>query len=645
MSRLLEDLRRWPSDYDSHPFAAEEFVGALIADVRVPVPPPLRPEGSGGWRLLTAIALLVLDSIYRLLQESKRDRSLAGNERLNDLEQSLICFIIVWFKDIQPALKEPGSPDRSVTYGEAIDAGESPLLLRRLMEQAHQDAKQCSRHLKWIPSAFNQLHKQGETGRRKAGYYRDKALGLLAQRIIQAGHSLGVDVEGSLRELAGAGYAPQAADIAQSPDVARTLEVVPDIVLDWNALLSQHVAQYHAYELREIERLLGKEELPTSFEWFLDRRVSYPVTSLTDESDPETVSLADICRPGLRIALSDHRGSGTTTALLWLSNRYCRDAAAVEPIVLRIDARDYADAAANDLSIYVHLAEKIYGDERSSEESRENFERTLGKAQTICLVDNLSRLPPGDQARIGRRLRRFAGVVFVAPWTTDEELAMIGGQDTVRAALEPLDEVEMRQFIIEFGNRATPGFDFDEFLAQRLACDMPDIAVLPLGLTALCEQVCLYRGDCVSVAQRFITELFLRSGKPAPEWGQECNALPPELEIPMRLTMPIYASARSESVPDDTLLTFEEAWVLGYLVEVLKEKWPDARTSPLLIQTGPQTYRFLNREIFGFLAAMVNVTEWAGQCPNYARDMFRQDIVGIVNRYYYTWLENDAIRP
>jgi hypothetical protein len=62
------------------------------------------------------------------------------------------------------------------------------------------------------------------------------------------------------------------------------------------------------------------------------------------------------------------------------------------------------------------------------------------------------------------------------------------------------------------------------------------------------------------------------------------------------------------------------------------------------LQVGPQTYRFLNREIFGFLAAMVNVTEWAGQCPNYARDMFRQDIVGIVNRYYYTWLENDAKR-
>jgi len=643
MSRLLEGLRRWPGDYDSHPFAAEEFVGALIADVEIPVPPPLRPEGGGGWSFLKAIALLLLDSIYRLLHESRRDKSLTSDERLNGLERLLIGFIIVWFKDIQPALKEPGSPDRPITYGEAIDAGESPLLLGRLMEQAHQDAKQCSRHLKWIPGVFNQLHKQGETGHRKAGYYRDKALGFLVQRILQTDHGLAFDVENLLRELAGAGYVTQAADIAQVPDVAQIPEVMPDSGLDWPTQVSRCVADYRAYELQQIERLLREQGLASSFDWFLPRQVCRPVNQSEVGKEMPALDLADICKPGLRIALSDSRGNGTTTALLWLSNRYCREETAVEPVVLRVDARDYADAAANDLSVYAYLAEKAYGEQRSLEESRKNFERTLSKAQVICLVDNLARLPPEDQARIGRRLRRFAGVVFVAPWTTDEELAMIGGQGAVRATLEPFEEVQVRQFITEFGIRATPGFD--ELLAQRLACDIPDIAVLPLGLTALCEQVRLHRGNCVSVAQQFTTELFLRSGKPVPDWQQEYSDLPPELGILGRLAVPMYTSARREPVYDDTLITFQEEWALGYLVEALREEWPDAKTSPLLIQSGPQTYRFLNHEIFGFLVAMASVKHLVGQCSNYVRDMFRPGVVGIANRYYYTWIENDARRP
>jgi hypothetical protein len=113
----------------------------------------------------------------------------------------------------------------------------------------------------------------------------------------------------------------------------------------------------------------------------------------------------------------------------------------------------------------------------------------------------------------------------------------------------------------------------------------------------------------------------------------------------MRLTVPLYASARGEWVPDDDLLTFDERLPLQRSEQFVSEQWPAARTSPLLIQIGPQTYRFLNREVFGFLVAMANAKGLAGQCPNYARDMFRQDIVGIVNRYYYTWLENDARRP
>jgi hypothetical protein len=570
-----------------------------------------------------------------LLSYNKRGKPLKPKERLTKEEPLIIGYIAIWFRDIRPALKMPGVPDRAANYGEVIEAGKSLPTLVKLMEMSCPNERERSRHLKWILNLFEQVDKQGESGERKITGYHDKALCHFAERIVEAAQNAGCNVEELLLQ------GPATIE-SQAIQVVQLSEAIPSPELDWHARLSQCLADYRLYELREIERLLSNEELPTSFEWFLDRRVSYPTALLAGESKHEAVNLTDICKPGLRIALLDNRGSGTTTALLWLSNRYCRDTTAAEPVVLRIDARDYTDAAANDLSVYAYLAEKIYGEERCSEESRENFEKTLNRAQVICLVDNLARLPSEDQSRIGRRLRRFAGVVFVAPWTTDEELAMTGGRGTVCAILEPFEEAQIHQFIIEFGNRAAPGLD--EFLAQRLACDMPDIAALPLGLTVLCEQVRLHRGDCVSAAQQFITELFLRSEKLAPDWHQEYSDLLPELRILAWLAVPMYASARDELVYDDTLLTFKEEWALEYLIEVLRKKWPEAKTSPLLIQIGPQSYRFLNWGVFGFLAAMASVKGLADQCSNYASDMFRQDIVGIVNRYYFTWLENDAGR-
>ncbi len=638
MKQVLDNLRESPEEYDSHSLAAEETIKALTAGVD-PIPPLLCPQGSGGWALIQSLGLRVVNDLGQLLSYSKRDKLLKSKERLTKEEPLIIGYVAIWFRDIRPALKMPGVPDRAANYGEVIEAGQSLPALVKLIEMSCPNEKERTRHLTWIRDLFEQIGKQGELGERKLIGYHDKALRYFARRIVETAQNAGCCIAGlPLQDPATIeSQEPQTAVIVQPS------EIMPGPELDWHARLSQCLADYRLYELREIEWLLGKEELLTSFEWFLDRRVSYPASLLADKSNQEIARLTDICKPGPRIALLDTRGNGTTTALLWLSNRYCKDATAIEPVVLRVDARDYADAAANDLSVYAYLAEKVYGEERCTEGSRENFDKTLSKAQVICLVDNLSRLPPEDQARIGRRLRRFAGVVFVAPWMTDEELVMIGGLGAVRATLEPLDEVQVRQFIIEFGIRAIPGFD--ELLAQRLACDMPDIAALPLGLTALCEQVRLHRGDCVSVAQQFITELFLRSGKPAPDWHQEYGELPSELGILGRLAIPMYTSARCEPVYDDTPITFQEEWALGYLVEVLREKWSGAKTSPLLIQCGPQTYRFLNHEIFGFLVAMASVKHLVSQCPNYVRDMFREGVVGIVNRYYYTWIENDAQRP
>jgi hypothetical protein len=59
-----------------------------------------------------------------------------------------------------------------------------------------------------------------------------------------------------------------------------------------------------------------------------------------------------------------------------------------EDVVARIDARDYANAAANGLSVYVYLAEKVYGEQRSLEESRKNFERTLSTHTRLLILQS-----------------------------------------------------------------------------------------------------------------------------------------------------------------------------------------------------------------------------------------------------------------
>lgn len=637
MKRLVGDLYADPIRFDRHPLGDMGIADKLTRGIDVVVPEKLKERASGIQEAIRILGILTLGSLKLRFAQSRRDEPLRRykkrRENMTPKERELVGLIILWFKYIEPTLRS----SEPLTDQEAINAAR--LGLKGLMEGC-QLATQCEMHLKWIVPLLIYMYGQGESGTRSVINYQEQALDFLLRQIVKNTARVNLAVGDVLPELAS-----DDADATQilTPTPEATTSAVVGGAVEWEAQLARCVTDYRTYELQEIERLLREQGLVSSFDWFLSRQACRPANQAEVGEDSLILDLADICKPELRIALSDIRGSGTTTALLWLSNRYCRAETAIEPLMLRIDARDYADAAVNDIAVCTYLAEKMYGRGRSEEESRENFEETLDKAQTICLVDNLSRVKPEDQVRIGRRLRRFAGVVFVAPWTTDEELAMIGGQGTVRATLELFEKVQVHQFIIEFGIQAAPGFD--EFLAQHLACDMPDIAALPLGLAALCEQVCLHRGDCVSVAQQFVTELFLHSEKPAPDWRQGYNDLPPELGILGRLAVSIYNSIRREPACGGSLLTFNEDWALGCLLEVFRKEWPDARTSPLLVQIGPQTYRFLNQEIFGFLVAMASAKHLVSQCPDYTRDMFRQDIVDIANRYYYTWLENDVRCP
>jgi hypothetical protein len=627
VKQMLNDLRESAEEYDSHPLATEEAIEALTAGVD-PIPPLLCPQEGGGWALIQALGMRAVNDLGSLFSYSKRDKPLKPKERLTKEEPLIIGYIAIWFRDIRPALKMPGVPDRAVSYGEVIEAGQSLPAVVKLIEMSCLNEKDRTRHLTWIRDLFEQTGKQGELGKRKLIGYHDKALRYFAERIVEAAQNAGCNVEELLLQ-------EPATIESQAIQVVQLSEAISSPELGWRARLSQCLADYRTYELQEIERLLGEVGLSPSFEWFLDRRVSYQVKLSRDETGPHTVGLADICKPGLRVALLDIRGSGTTTALLWLSSRYCRDVTAIGPVVLRLDAKDYKKYAA-DQSPVKYLAKKIYGTGYDSRTDRKEFEDVLGNAEIICLIDNLTRLQPGERPRITQHFGSVSGLVFTAGnWLSGEELSEIG-EGTVRVELAPLNKAPIQQFITEFADRSGP--DFDELLAQRLARDMPGIAVLPLGLVTLCEQVCLCRGHCAAIVARFISELFRRDGKPAPEWQQDDNSLPSAIRLPMRLTVPMYAWPEVQS---GTHFDFGEQWALEYLPKGLRGQWKDAIESPFLAKIGPETYRFLNREVFGFLVAMATIKGAGWQCGKSAtREMFEPGIVGIANRHYYAWTEH-----
>jgi hypothetical protein len=156
-------------------------------------------------------------------------------------------------------------------------------------------------------------------------------------------------------------------------------------------------------------------------------------------------------------------------------------------VVLRLDARKYFRAAVGE-SPFHFLARRIYGLDRDTSAQRQEFERVLREAETVCLVDNLARFPLEDQVHIGRRLQSCSGTVFTAsPGISDEDLVNIGGEDIVRAVLAPLDEDQIQRFTSGFAGRCDS--DFDLLLAQHIARrELPETAQLPLGLTIICEK-------------------------------------------------------------------------------------------------------------------------------------------------------------
>jgi hypothetical protein len=132
------------------------------------------------------------------------------------------------------------------------------------------------------------------------------------------------------------------------------------------------------------------------------------------------------------------------------------------------------------------------------------------------------------------------------------------------------------------------------------------------------KQVRLKRGHCTAIVARLVSELLQRDGQLA-KWQQDDGELLPAIRLPMRLTVPMY------TWPEIQLgARFDfERWALAYLPEGLRGQWRGATASPLLAKISPETYRFLNREVFGFLVAMTRFKGYFGRSNETTSDTTR----------------------
>ncbi|MBE9508687.1 MAG: hypothetical protein IMY86_11635, partial [Chloroflexi bacterium] len=630
LGELLGGLCEWPDDYNAHPIADAAFVDGLVEEeIRIPIPPELKPEGDGGFDSLKGFALLTLDSLELRLSKSGRDQSLKYNEKtkryekLTRGEQVIIGLIASWIRYYLPVLEVDQCLDKPADFGKVIDVGRSLPVMTRLMQRIYQDVSSYKRHLSWIPDVFAQLHDKGDGGERRAGLYCGSALDFILQRIERVAAKLDLTIE----------------ELLQQPDddsthVAQASVPVPEVVLDWNTRLSQCVADYRRYELSQLKQWLDQRGLPPLADWFQIRRVYHRADRFEQGRETPLVFLEDICKPGLRTALMDQRGSGTTTALLWLSSRYCENPTNIEPVVLRLDARDYRRCAAGQ-SPYEYLAREIYGSDRGSLAKREEFESVLRETETVCLIDNLARLGPDDQRVIARQLWSFSGLILTAEiGASDEFLIEIGGEGTMRAELAPLENVQIQLLIAQFADRYDSRFD--RLLARHIALrELPQTARFPLGLNVICEQVLWHRSDCASIVGRFIGELLGSDGLPLLQWDELSRVFPGIRALAM-LAWRMHPSRTGQEMGEGVPSEIDEEWAQRYLEgRRLLEHWSEARASPLLVPTGPGTYRFLNQEVFGFLVA-VEDSAAADRCGWWSlSNIFGPDTIEVTNRHYF----------
>jgi hypothetical protein len=264
MRKLLDRLCRYPDEYDPHPLATQEAITALTANMELDVSQRWLPQGEGGGELLRAFALLTLDSIRLQWSEgvqtfgdasnhfSRMPSFHISNRLAPEQKRQIVGLMLAWFKYLWPAIQNGRVAGGSPSYNAVLGQCSQLDTLASLLEYVPPLDERPMSEFQWIADAFTGLRDRGVSGARSASNHVDEALLVLLWRIEQAASTLHLKITELLPELADA-------DSIGQP-------TVPDMVTGWATRLAQCVADYRAYELRQIEAALVRQGLSPTFD-------------------------------------------------------------------------------------------------------------------------------------------------------------------------------------------------------------------------------------------------------------------------------------------------------------------------------------------------------------------------------------------
>jgi hypothetical protein len=243
-----------------------------------------------------------------------------------------------------------------------------------------------------------------------------------------------------------------------------------------------------------------------------------PIEAHPIRGAPTLPSISESTRafsPGLLAGLP---GSGRTTylkrmAYLSVAERTLNHNT---PLTFYLKARDFLPyARVPQRSIYDFIADKVYAEAPGALEAKVQLCKWLAEhdenGELRLLVDDLDRLPAGDQKQIVAQLA-FSNVIFATlPWQVDEIVELMQQPILGKFVLCGLNLERQQQMLTKLA-REYPDQDFDLDLALFALDEVPDLAKLPLGIMAIYVQVLEHHSERTRVVRRALEGILERAG-------------------------------------------------------------------------------------------------------------------------------------
>jgi hypothetical protein len=308
--------------------------------------------------------------------------------------------------------------------------------------------------------------------------------------------------------------------------------------------------------LREMTRIQCQElppacglQFPTSD--YVERSIT-PQINHGDPLIPSPQAIASRALGKMAGTLTGVPGSGRSSFLMHLAYQWAvtleQDANA--PIVCYFTARDYLVYAKSPVSVSRFIADAVSdfsGDDEAALALVEELETRNAEGALHLLLDDLDRLTEPEQAIVLDQLSLSPAVLYAtAPWDADRVMRKIRRFHPTQFRLDDLDERAQRRMLEQCFAKVENGIESEfpggesvwpapEFLSEArqrpfVPMDMtlksrlpqaylalentPDLAALPVGMTAICSQAVRQITAPAAIAHCMLGELLERVGVP-----------------------------------------------------------------------------------------------------------------------------------